>query len=68
WRFSDFKILNFSILTNIYSIYFTLNNCTQRVISTVNPSKLDTTLDAIIAAVKTELNNKGLIKKEEVKK
>ncbi|WP_395050424.1 LamG-like jellyroll fold domain-containing protein, partial [Flavobacterium sp.] len=33
WRFSDFKILNFSILTNIYSIYFTLNNCTQRVLT-----------------------------------
>src|SRR5690606_442921 len=29
--FVDFKILNFSILTNIYSIYFTSNNYTQRV-------------------------------------
>lgn len=37
-------------------------------LSTVNPSKLDTTLDAIIATIKTELNNKGLIKKEEVTK
>ena len=29
--FSDFKILIFSILTNIYPIYFAINNFTQRV-------------------------------------
>ncbi len=34
--------------------------------STLNPSKADETIDEIILAVKTELNNKGLIKKEEV--
>lgn len=36
--------------------------------STLNPTKANETIDAIILAVKTELNNKGLIKKEEVKK
>ncbi|WP_304197051.1 DUF4136 domain-containing protein [Flavobacterium alvei] len=36
--------------------------------STLNPSKTNEAIDGIIAAVKTELNNKGLIKKEEVKK
>lgn len=36
--------------------------------STLNPTKANETVDAIILAVKTELNNKGLIKKEEVKK
>jgi hypothetical protein len=33
--------------------------------STLNPTKANETMDDIIAAVKTELNNKGLIKKEE---
>lgn len=32
--------------------------------STLNPSKLNETLDEIISAVKKELSNKGLIKKE----
>ena len=36
--------------------------------STLNPSKANEALDEIILAVKTELNNKGLIKKEEVTK
>ncbi len=36
--------------------------------STLNPSKADQSIDEIIAAVKTELANKGLIEKEEVKK
>lgn len=36
--------------------------------STLNPSKADAAIDEIILAVKTELNNKGLIKKEEVTK
>jgi hypothetical protein len=36
--------------------------------STLNPSKLNEALDEIIAAVKTELGNKGLIVKEEGKK
>jgi hypothetical protein len=36
--------------------------------STLNPTKANGAIDAIILAVKTELNNKGLIKKEEVKK
>jgi hypothetical protein len=36
--------------------------------STLNPSKINEALDEIILAIKTELNNKGLIKKEEVKK
>lgn len=33
--------------------------------STMNPTKINEALDEIIFAVKTELNNKGLIKKEE---
>ena len=36
--------------------------------STLNPSKANDSLDEIIIAVKTELNNKGLIHKEEVQK
>ena len=36
--------------------------------STLNPTKANDAIDDIIAAVKTELNNKGLIKKEEVTK
>ena len=36
--------------------------------STLNPSKANEALDDIILAIKTELNNKGLIKKEEVTK
>lgn len=36
--------------------------------STLNPSKANETIDDIILAIKTELNNKGLIKKEEVEK
>jgi len=36
--------------------------------STLNPSRANEVLDDIIYAIKTELNNKGLIKKEEVKK
>ncbi len=36
--------------------------------STLNPTKANDAIDDIILAVKTELNNKGLIKKEEVTK
>ena len=36
--------------------------------STLNPTKANESLDDIINAVKTELNNKGLIHKEEVQK
>lgn len=36
--------------------------------STLNPTQLNESLDSIILAIKTELNNKGLLKKEEVKK
>lgn len=36
--------------------------------STLNPTKINETLDEIIAAVKTELGNKGLIMKEDSKK
>jgi hypothetical protein len=36
--------------------------------STLNPTKATDALDDIILAIKTELNNKGLIKKEEVTK
>jgi hypothetical protein len=36
--------------------------------STLNPTKATEALDDIILAIKTELNNKGLIKKEEVTK
>ncbi|TRX29688.1 hypothetical protein FNW25_01650 [Flavobacterium franklandianum] len=50
--------------TNIYDVK-TNKLLWAGLISTTNPSKLDTTLDAIITTVKTELNNKGLIKKEE---
>lgn len=53
--------------TNIYDVKSNKLLWTG-VVSTTNPSKLDTTLDAIIATVKTELSNKGLIKKEEVTK
>lgn len=53
--------------TNIYDVKSNKLLWTG-VVSTTNPSKLDTTLDAIIATVKTELSNKGLIKTEEVTK
>lgn len=53
--------------TNIYDVKSNKLLWTG-VVSTTNPSKLDTTLDAIIATVKKELSNKGLIKKEEVTK
>jgi len=33
--FRDFKMLNFSILTNIYNTFFKLNNCTQRVFNNI---------------------------------
>ncbi len=36
--------------------------------STMNPTKINETLDEIIAVIKTELSNKGLIVKEETKK
>jgi hypothetical protein len=36
--------------------------------STLNPSKANEVIDDIILAIRTELNNKGLIKKEEVTK
>ena len=36
--------------------------------STLNPTQANESLDSIILAIKTELNNKGLIKKEETKK
>lgn len=36
--------------------------------STLNPTKATEAIDEIILAVKTELNTKGIIKKEEVKK
>ena len=36
--------------------------------STLNPTKANEAIDDIILAIKTELNNKGLIKKEEVAK
>ena len=36
--------------------------------STLNPTRANEVLDDIIYAITTELNNKGLIKKEEVKK
>lgn len=36
--------------------------------SSLNPTKANETMDDIIVAIKTELNNKGLIKKEEVQK
>jgi hypothetical protein len=53
--------------TNIYDV--TTNKLLwTETISTMNPSKIDTTLDAIIASIKTELSNKGLIKAEGVKK
>lgn len=32
--------------------------------STINPSQINETLDGVILTIKTELNNKGLIKKE----
>ena len=51
--------------TNIYDVK-TNKLLWTGTVSAVNPSKLDSTLDAIILAVKTELNNKGLIKKEEI--
>ena len=51
--------------TNIYDVK-TNKLLWTGTVSTTNPSKLDTTIDAIILAVKTELYNKGLLKKEEV--
>jgi hypothetical protein len=48
--------------TNIYDVK-TNKLLWSGTTSTLNPSKLNETLDDIIAAVKTELNNKGLIKK-----
>lgn len=36
--------------------------------STLNPTQLNESLDSIITTIKTELNNKGLLKKEETKK
>jgi hypothetical protein len=48
--------------TNIYDVK-TNKLLWSGTTSTLNPSKLNETLDAIIAAVKTELNNKGLLKK-----
>lgn len=53
--------------TNIYDVK-TNKLLWTGTVSTLNPSKLVTTLDEIIAAIKTELNNKGLIVKEETKK
>lgn len=53
--------------TNIYDVK-TNKLLWSGTTSTLNPSKTNEAIDGIIAAVKTELNNKGLIKKEEVKK
>lgn len=36
--------------------------------STLNPTQLNESMDSIITVIKTELNNKGLLKKEETKK
>jgi len=52
----------YHVETNIYDVK-TNKLLWSGTVSTLNPSKLNETLDAIIATVKTELNNKGLIKK-----
>lgn len=53
--------------TNIYDV--TSNKLLwSGTTSTLNPTKANEAMDDIILAIKTELNNKGLIKKEEVTK
>ena len=53
--------------TNIYDVK-TNKLLWSGTTSTLNPSKANEAIDEIIMAVKTELTNKGLIKKEETKK